>query len=577
VNIGSVFFDLRGDGGPLQVDARKAAEAAGAAGSKSFGSKFSTSIKQGLGIGAGIGMFGLLEDAVGRAKDALVDIVTAGIEEQASIQKMTSSLAANIPAWDGRTDAIEKVITAQMNLGFSDEEQRASLALLVAATHDVTKAQNIQRVAMDLARFKGISLADATDALTKVEAGSYRILKSLGIVLKDGATQTEALAAVQKVAGGQAKDYAATVEGKLLIAQTKWGEKMDELGTAILPAVNDALDDTLDVLNAIDAASDMDLPDRLNVLADVMNMVANVATPGLGSGFDALKEAEKRAAEEADRAAGELARSWDTGSERVVIAAANAGAAVEDAGGNIIRINTDVGRSWSDFVDQMVNGADAIISGAFDPLITADKLAATNAEISAARKILASKTATDAQKADARALLNSLGKDQAEYLLDLAKTGDTTSTAYKTGIAQLRESVKNATGPTKEHLQEVLDKLLEIERVGEVVPINFKTSWISGQHHRRRATGGPVSAGALYSVNERPGQTEYFVPSTDGYVYPSVPSGLGSGPSLAAAGMTFVYAPTYSSASPGEAQRFARDVGPSITRWQQDRGLVGAR
>jgi hypothetical protein len=59
LNIGDIFFALRGDGGPLQVDAQKAGEAAGATAGKSFGSK----LKQAAGgaIGAGIGAaFGMM-------------------------------------------------------------------------------------------------------------------------------------------------------------------------------------------------------------------------------------------------------------------------------------------------------------------------------------------------------------------------------------------------------------------------------------------------------------------------------------------------------------------------------------
>ena len=204
--------------------------------------KFGSAISSGLGIGAGIGAFNLLSSAVGGTVDFLKDAVQAGMEEEASIAKLAASLQANIPAWDGRTDAIEKVLKAQIDLGFSDDEQRDSMAMLVVATKDVAEAQAIQTTAMDLARLKGISLADATSALIKVEAGQYRALKGLGIVLKEGATQTEALAAVQKVAEGQAAAFADTTGGKLLVAQTKFGEKMDELGTMLLPLVSSGLD-----------------------------------------------------------------------------------------------------------------------------------------------------------------------------------------------------------------------------------------------------------------------------------------------------------------------------------------------
>src|SRR5512139_1308412 len=145
---------------------------------------------QGAGMGLGISAWNLLGDAIRGVGDLMGDAVRGAIEEQASITRLNASLKANVEGWGGQTRAIEEVMAAQLRLGFSDEEQRDSLSRLVAATHDASEALEVQRTAMDLARFKGISLAEATDALTKVEAGSYRILKSLGIELRTGATRT---------------------------------------------------------------------------------------------------------------------------------------------------------------------------------------------------------------------------------------------------------------------------------------------------------------------------------------------------------------------------------------------------
>ena len=61
--MGDVFFILRGDGGPLQVDAQKAAEAAAVAGGKTFSQTFGATLKKAAGglAGAGIGAaFGVM-------------------------------------------------------------------------------------------------------------------------------------------------------------------------------------------------------------------------------------------------------------------------------------------------------------------------------------------------------------------------------------------------------------------------------------------------------------------------------------------------------------------------------------
>jgi len=83
-----------------------------------------------------------------------------------------------------------------------------------------------------------------------------------------------------------------------------------------------------------------------------------------------------------------------------------------------------------------------------------------------------------------------------------------------------------------------------------------------------RAHGGPVTGGTPYIVGEE--GPELFVPQTSGTI---VPNGSTFGRS-SGGGMTFVYAPTYSTASPAEAQRFASAVGPDIIRWARSAGVA---
>lgn len=246
MNIGDLFFALRAKDATLQADVKKAGDKAGLTLGQSIsqgfkkafsGAELGKGLVQGLGLAGALGAANLAASAVSGFVDVLKDAVGAALEEEASISKLDAALRANVASWDGNRDAIEKVLQSRMRLGFADDEQRQSLALLVAATHDVNKALEIQRTAMDLARLKGISLQDASEALVKVEGGQFRILKSLGIQLGKNATQQDALNAVQAVANGQAEAFANTTGGKLLRAQIAWNEALEKLGGAILPVV----------------------------------------------------------------------------------------------------------------------------------------------------------------------------------------------------------------------------------------------------------------------------------------------------------------------------------------------------
>jgi Skp family chaperone for outer membrane proteins len=212
------------------------------------------------------------------------DSVDAYRQAEVSVGRLDASLRANVAGWDGNTDAIERNLKRLEQLGFDDEDTRDSLARLVGATHDVTKAFQVQSVAMDLARFKGITLSDATDALLRVEGGSYRILKSLGIALREGATQTEALAAVEKIAGGQAQKYAETDLGKLDAAlarvddsQEEFGKNLSRLQAFILPAAADALGNVASVLNSVDVAfGDSTAPQKVDALHSALDNLASM-------------------------------------------------------------------------------------------------------------------------------------------------------------------------------------------------------------------------------------------------------------------------------------------------------------
>ena len=250
----------------------------------------------GIGVGATVtaAAFNLVGQAIGGVTNLIGDSVEAYKEEERSVAKLNTSLKANVAGFDGQTGAIEKVIARREKLAFSDEDLRNSLALLVAATHDTNKALDIQTTAMDLARLKGISLADASTALIRVEGGQYRALKGLGIALKDGATQTEALAAVQKVAQGQAAAYADTLDGKLTAAQIRMNDKMEEFGKGFAELQANLATTVVDTLDWADAIRQAD---RL--------------LPGFAHGTDAQRAALKALADSLLHATDEVENHGD--------------------------------------------------------------------------------------------------------------------------------------------------------------------------------------------------------------------------------------------------------------------------
>lgn len=248
-------------------------------------------ILAGVAGAATLGAIGLVAGAIGGVVDKLGEAAAAYREDEASQARLRASLEANVPAYTGNTDAIEKVIASRMRLGFSDDEQRASLAQLVTRTHDSTKALELQQTAMDLARLKGMSLEAATNLIGKAYSGQVSALTRAGIAVDKNATATEALAAVQKAARGQAEAFANTSEGRVLASQLKVGESMERIGLviarlsdAVIPILADAFEGIVNVLGDVGAEVERFVAEN-RVLFDMASQLAGVLVNVLGAAF----------------------------------------------------------------------------------------------------------------------------------------------------------------------------------------------------------------------------------------------------------------------------------------------------
>jgi hypothetical protein len=264
---------------------------------KIAGAMKSQGVQAGISAGITSKAFGLAGEALHKVIDLVGDSVQAYREQEVATARLTTSLNANVPAWRAHTDQIKAADAAGMQLGFTDNEITNSMAKLVAATHDVGKATSFLATAQDLARFKGISLEEASTALIKVEGGQFRALKALGIVLKDGATQTEALAAVTKLAGGQAQAFANTDLGKEQIAlakvdnaQEKLGKSLSRLESLVLPAAADAFGALADEVDFLQTAMDHTAPatEKMGTLLAFLKDIGGSSIPIIGGMYDQL-------------------------------------------------------------------------------------------------------------------------------------------------------------------------------------------------------------------------------------------------------------------------------------------------
>lgn len=163
----------------------------------------------------------------------------AAMDEERGVALLTAAVRANDSANVQNMGSIEGVIKERQRLGFADDVQRESLGALIAVTQDSNKALELQRTAMDLARLKGMDLGTATTLIGKVYGGNVGILSRYGIQLDKNATSTEAIAAIQERAAGQAEQFADTTAGAMESASLVIADVGEDIGALLLPAMRD--------------------------------------------------------------------------------------------------------------------------------------------------------------------------------------------------------------------------------------------------------------------------------------------------------------------------------------------------
>lgn len=215
-------------------------------------------VGKGMVIGAGIGAFNLLNDAVSFGIGQIGAMDEKYKTFQASQTRLGVALKNNIPNWNGNTDAAFRFADAQKQLGFNATEVLDAQGQLIGVTHDLAEAQSLVGLAEDLARSKGIDLATATDIVTKAHEGNGRALKGLGIDIGGATTASELLAAVTQNVTTTAEAYAQTSEGKTAVANSKVeasmvkiGAVIDKVAVIVLPALAAAFEYVAGVVEAV--------------------------------------------------------------------------------------------------------------------------------------------------------------------------------------------------------------------------------------------------------------------------------------------------------------------------------------
>ena len=185
------------------------------------------------------------------------EAVQAAIEDAKSQAVLANALKATGNASGELTAASERYIEATMfRVNVADEQLRASLAQLILSTGDLTQAERLQGIALDVAAASGKDLSTTTVAITKANEGTVEALKKLspelsGLISK-GMKAEEVFLLLEAAYGGTAESLANL--DPLTKLKLQYGEILETLGKELLPVVIEFADIIeKDVLPAVEA------------------------------------------------------------------------------------------------------------------------------------------------------------------------------------------------------------------------------------------------------------------------------------------------------------------------------------
>lgn len=176
-----------------------------------------------------------------------VDGVKAALADEQSQVKLASALEnatgatkAQIAATE---DSIDKMARAT---GVADDQLRPALARLSLSTNDVSKAQELLSLALDISAQTGKPLEGVANALGKAYDGNTAALGKLGIGLSSAELKAMSFTQVQSrlsdLFGGAAAKNAETFQGRMDRLKVAFDEGVEAIGYKLLPIIQALID-----------------------------------------------------------------------------------------------------------------------------------------------------------------------------------------------------------------------------------------------------------------------------------------------------------------------------------------------
>jgi hypothetical protein len=171
-----------------------------------------------------------------------VDGVKAAIEDEAAQIRLATALKNATGATDEMIASVEKqILKTSLATGVADDKLRPALQRLSLSTNDVTKAQDLLNLALDISQATGKGLDSVANALGKAYDGNTASLGKLGIGLSTAELKAMSFTDVQTklsdLFGGAAAENSKTFAGRLEILKVTFDEAKESIGARLLPII----------------------------------------------------------------------------------------------------------------------------------------------------------------------------------------------------------------------------------------------------------------------------------------------------------------------------------------------------
>jgi hypothetical protein len=168
--------------------------------------------------------------------------VKGALADQKAQVQLANSIRNTTNATNQQIKELENYIKAtSFATGVSDEQLRPAINRLVLATGDLSQAQKLSSLAMDISAGTGRDLESVTTALAKAAGGQYTSLQRLGVGLSKSVLETKDLDKITGVLAdkfqGQAAAAAGTLQGKMEILKVRVEEAKEEIGFGLITAM----------------------------------------------------------------------------------------------------------------------------------------------------------------------------------------------------------------------------------------------------------------------------------------------------------------------------------------------------